>query len=1046
MQKRRFLAIISLVLILSSCSKSDIENPQILSINAIKPHTWFLPYSDSISALNDLEFNAQRVSLNGTWTFHWSPKPSDRPTDFYKVGYNTEGWDSIKVPGLMELQGFGIPRYLDEEYVFKPNPPKVPSNDNPVGSYLRAFEINKGWEGKQIILHLGSVNSAIYCWLNGKKVGFAKGSKTPVEFDITSYLKDGKNLLALELYRYSDASYLESQDFWRVSGLERDVFIYSLPKVHISDFFVKQNLDSTYRNGLFSLDLEIANPDRINADIVVNTLLYDSLGELVFEDTKSIKGFAEDTATINFATKIKDVEKWTAETPNLYRLLIKISSLKTNEVYWLSSDIGFRKVEIKGAQLLVNGVPIMIKGVNRHDHDPLTGRVVGRELMRKDVELMKKLNINAVRASHYPNDPYFLSLCDRYGLYVVDEANLETHGMASSPLGIDFLSQNPDWTKAYLDRAIRMVERDKNHPSIIIWSMGNESGDGRNFESLYKWIKGRDTSRPVQYEGCDKAAYTDIFCPMYPRFEKLIGYANIVQNRPLIMCEYEHSMGNSGGNLADYWKIIEDYELLQGGFIWDWVDQAYARKDSAGNNIWAFGGDMGDANFPNDSNFCTNGLIAADRTFHPHAWEVKKVYQNISFKAVDITRGIFEVKNKYQFINLNRFKFRYEYIVNGEVKQSADLVLPDVPALSKSLFTVKLPRTIKGEEFVRFITLAKADNPLIPEGYEVAWDQIELTDPLIKQFKTIKSEGAVKYEESDSTVDVIGNKFECKFSKKSGAISILTYNGNLVLKKGFEPNFWRPSTDNDLGNNQTTRCFVWYKASEEKQVVKLNVKQNQSSVIIDVLFALNAGNSKYKVCYTIYADGEIRVDNSFIAGDIPLAEMPRLGMMAFLPSDYQQIEWYGRGPHESYWDRNESAALGRYKSTVWEQYHPYVRAQETGNKTDVRWIALSNDLGKGLIILGEPTLFANAQQFDPKRITYIPNVTKRLHGGTITPENQISLCIDYRQMGLGGDNTWGAKSHERYNLIPRDYQYSFRILPFDKATTDPNFYYFNKKN
>ncbi len=1044
MLKGRILFILAIVTIISSCSKSDIENPQLLNVNAVKPHTWFLPYSDSLSALNNVDLNADVLSLNGKWVFHWSPKPSDRPTDFYKLSYNAQGWDSIKVPGLMELQGYGIPRYLDEEYTFEANPPKVDKNDNPVGSYLKEFVIDEKWEGKRLILHLGSVNSAAYCWVNGEKVGFGKGSKTPIEFDITPFVKVGKNIMALELYRYSDASYLESQDFWRVSGLERDVFIYALPKVHISDFFVHQTIDSTYTNGLFKIDLNLVNLEK-QSNIQVKLSLIDKTNSIVFEESKAVSDFTKDTTSINFVTTINNVDKWTAETPNLYRLLIKVTSSNTNETYWMGSDVGFRKVEIKGSQLLVNGVPIMIKGVNRHDHDPLTGRVVTHELMLKDIELMKKLNINAVRTSHYPNDPYFLSLCDRFGLYVVDEANLETHGLASTKYGIDYLSQHPDWEKTYLDRAIRMVERDKNHPSIIIWSMGNESGDGHNFVSMYKWMKKRDSSRPVQYEGCDKAEHTDIFCPMYPRFEKLIAYANVVQNRPLIMCEYEHSMGNSGGNFADYWKIIEDYDLLQGGFIWDWVDQAYARKDSAGNKIWAFGGDMGDAVFPNDSNFCTNGLIAADRSFHPHALEVKKVYQNITFKAVDISRGLFEVKNKYQFINLNNFNFRYEYIVNGVITQSGDLVLPMVKPKSKMFFTLKLPNAAKGEAFVRFIAFAKGDNNLILKGFEVAWDQIELTDPTINLFNVQQPKGIVNYSESETDVQISSEKFNCTFSKEQGMIEELKYSGKVVLSKGFKPNFWRPSTDNDLGNNQPFRCREWYKAGDERKLIDFKVKQNQNSVNIDVQFAIRAGKSKLITSYTFFADGEIKVDNNFIAGDEQVSEMPKFGMIAFLPSEYHNIEWYGRGPHENYWDRNESAAVGVYKSTVWEQYHHYVRAQETGNKTDVRWLALYNNSGKGILILGEPTVFANAQQFDPERITYIPGLNKRIHGGSITPEDQISLCVDYKQMGVGGDNTWGAKSHARYNLLPRNYNYSFRILPYDLKTTNPNNSYFNKQ-
>ncbi|MFX1533250.1 MAG: glycoside hydrolase family 2 TIM barrel-domain containing protein, partial [Promethearchaeota archaeon] len=606
---------------------NDWENPKILGRNKEAAHCTYIPYADTQTALkNDPLQSPFYLSLNGRWKFCWVKKPADHKLDFYKDNFDVSQWVDIIVPGNWELQGFGIPIYTNVIYPFPADPPHIPHDWNPVGSYRRTFTISNSWKDRQVFLHFGGVSSAMYVWLNGEKVGYSQGSKTPAEFNITEYLRKGENVLAVEVYRWCDGSYLEGQDFWKISGIERDVFLFSTPQVHIRDFFVRGDLDDNYIDGMLKVTVNVRNylPD-VSGKHYVHIDLLDTDNKSVFETlTKEANIRNADKITIHFEQFVKKPAKWSAETPKLYSMLISLSNESGLITEVVSCKVGFRKVEIKDAQLLVNGIPIIIKGVNRHEHDPVTGRTVTEKLMIKDIQLMKQFNINAVRTSHYPNVPRWYELCDKYGLYVVDEANIESHGMGYDPE--DTLGNNPDWKEAHLDRTIRMVERDKNHPSIIIWSLGNEAGDGVNFEATYKWIHERDSSRPVQYEQAIEGPHTDIVCPMYSRIEQLEEYANKEQNRPLIMCEMLHAMGNSVGNMQDYWDVIEKHKVLQGGFVWDWVDQSFLKVDEDNMRYWAYGGDMGDDIVFNDGNFCINGLVQADRAPHPHLWEVKKVY------------------------------------------------------------------------------------------------------------------------------------------------------------------------------------------------------------------------------------------------------------------------------------------------------------------------------------------------------------------------------------------------------------------------------------
>ena len=1019
---------------------NDWENPAVIGINKEPAHSHSFPYSDYQQALNKKQSSAINYkSLNGTWKFFWVKKPAHRLVDFYKTDFDDSGWNNIQVPGNWELQGFGTAIYLDEEYPFPPDPPHIPPQWNPVGFYRRQFEVPENWQNRQIFLHFGAVKSAAYIWLNEKKVGYTQGSKTPAEFNITNVIRNGKNSLAVEVYRWSDGSYLECQDYWRISGLERDVFLYSTPHTTIRDFFVTANLENNYVDGKLSAEILIKNylPGAAN-NYQLKLELFDSDQQPVFSAPmiQNISIGPNKSKKFKFEKTVTNPKKWTAETPNLYRCLISLMDNRNKTIEIAAFNTGFRKVEIKNGQLCVNGTPITIRGVNRHEHDPVTGRVVSEESMIRDIRLMKQFNINAVRTSHYPNSPRWYELCDLYGLYVVDEANIECHGIQFHPQKYAVLSDNKDWEKAYLDRTVSMVERDKNFPSIIIWSLGNEAGDGKNFQTNYNWIKNRDPSRPVQYQPANQQSHTDIVCPMYKNIQFIEDYAKKNKNnsnpRPLILCEYAHAMGNSVGNLQDYWDVIERYKILQGGFIWDWVDQTFLLKDAQGQDFFGYGGDMGFAGVQNDSNFCANGLVQSDRTLNPHIWEVKKVYQNVKILPIDLKTGKIEIVNKFDFTNLSDFYIEWE--ITGEGQQIVSKRLTDLDILphTSKIINLKLPKfkpEAGVEYFLTLKTFTSKKQPLIPKNFKIAWDQFKL--PVFKKAsKTdISKLPSIQFTEEKERIKVSGNNFSAAFDTKTGQLFLLKYKNVELIREGLIPNFWRPPTDNDLGNGMQNRSGVWKTAGADQKLEKLNIqRRNNQLVQIDMEFSLPSVESKYFTSYLIYGSGDIIVKNRFIPGTNNLPELPRFGMAMTLPGEFKNISWYGRGPHESYWDRKTGAPIGVYTGTVWQQYFPYVRPQENGNKTDVRWLALSNDDGLGLLVVAMPVISASVFQFPAQDLEYIPKAQK--HGSDIIPRDIITLNIDYKQMGLGGDNSWGAKTHPQYTLPAKEYSYQFRMRPF----------------
>ena len=1018
------ILIILSVLVLQAQDVPNWKNPKMFGQNKLAPHSTLMPYTDVQKA-----FEGERTksvfyqSLNGSWKFNWVRKPAIRPKDFYKSDFDDSAWDKIPVPSNWELHGYGTPIYTNFNYPFPANPPKIPNNYNPVGSYRHKFAIPDEWQGRRIILQFGAVRSAFYCWVNGKKVGYSQGSKLPAEFDITKYLTAGENLLAVEVYRWCDGSYLEDQDFWRLSGIDRDVNLYSTPKTHIRDFFVKAGLDKKYKNGLLNIDIELETIDKSPLkNYKVQLDMLDNNKNPIF--SAMVKKVTE-KGQVQFQQKISNPKKWTAETPNLYTVILSLINPSGKITEILSTKTGFRKIEIKDAQFLVNGKAIYVKGVNRHEHDPVTGHVVSEESMIQDIKLMKQNNINTVRTAHYPNDPRWYELCNEYGLYVIDEANIESHGMGWE-VEINTIAKDTLWLAAHLDRTERMVERDKNHPCIITWSLGNEAGDGINFQETYKWIKQRDNTRPVQYERADENAHTDIVAPMYARIPQLIEYASKEQIRPLIMCEYAHAMGNSVGNLQDYWDVIEKYKVLQGGCIWDWMDQGLLKKTANGQDFWAYGGDFGD--FPNDNNFCVNGLIQPDRTPNPSLHEVKKVYQNIKVQSVDLLKGKVTIKNKFDFIDLDFIQGNWELKADGRILQKGVIKNLNLKPKEKRTFKINFnePDLQAGTEYWLNFKFSLTKKFLWAEqGHIIAWDQFQI--PFILPFSekvNIAKMSDLSVNDNDIILNVYNKNFSIQIGKKTGTIKSFKYQKKELIAKPLIPNFWRAPTDNDIGNKMPERLKIWKTAADNRIVTKVAVQQNQKQVVKVVVDSkINSLDASYQTIYTIYGSGDVIVDNYFKPGDKKLPELPRFGMQMEMPKEFNQMKWHGRGPHESYWDRKTSAMVDVYSGTIEEQTHDYLRPQENGNKTDVRWLILENKDGIGLLAVGMSLLNVSAWPYTQW------DLEKAEHPYEIPERNTITVNLDYQQMGVGGDNSWGAPVHSEYILQAKEYRYSFRLRP-----------------
>jgi beta-galactosidase len=1217
----------------------DWENELVVGINKELPRSTSMPYPNAQNAVKGDRLSSKWAQpLNGKWKFHWSPDPDSRPADFYKPGYDVRKWDDIPVPSNWQMHGYGIPLYTNMAYPFQKDPPRVMgtppahftnfSQRNPVGSYRHTFNVPSDWKDRQVFIVFDGVDSAFYLWLNGEKVGYSQDSRTPAEFNITKYLKSGQNTLAAEVYQYSDGSYLEDQDFWRLSGIYRSVYLYSTTPVRVRDFFVKTDLDDAYKDATLTVEAEVFNYTEQAKPYSLSAELLDAKGKSVAVITTDKVVAAAGANTISPSVKIANPAKWSAEAPNLYTLVLTLKDDKGKTLEHLSSRIGFRKSEIKGGQLLVNGKAIYIRGVNRHEHDPDTGHTLSRESMIQDILLMKQHNINTVRTCHYPDMPEWYELCDEYGLYVIDEANIESHGMGYGP---ESLAKQPSWLNAHMARTQAMVERDKNHPCVIIWSLGNEAGDGPNFQATSAWIKQRDPSRPVHYEQAGERAHTDIVCPMYASIEHIIRYASREQTRPLIQCEYAHAMGNSVGNLQDYWDAIESNKHLQGGSIWDWVDQGlrkkaestYTLRESAakvsarltgkmesgpegvkalrgslefdadpshnitgkaltleawvlpaktggdhgpivgkGDNqymlklinsnrrveffiydrtwitvvadlpaeaytawthlagtydgsvlkvyingklaatrdhvgsiagsaypvavgvnsqatnrtfngqiaqariyntvlpverlnrlnakagadavfwldaakaelvekkpakpwFWAYGGDYGDQ--PNDNNFCCNGLIQPDRKTNPHINEVKKVYQEIKVHADDLAAGKVRIQNKYCFIPLDFVDAMWELTQNGLVVQTGSLGVVAVEPLETKTVTIPFSKPqAAGEYHLKVSFVLKNDTLWAKKGHVVAWDQFELPFGKSDAAVSLADMPNVTLKDDDQTISVAGKNFTVGFNKQTGVISSFDYKGNQLLASALTPNFWRPPTDNDRGNQMPNRTGVWKNAGPDRKTLEVKAVQlTPQAVRITVKDNPAAGETTLDTVYTVYGSGDVLMQQTLTpAGTLP--EIPRIGMQAEMPGKFKTMSWYGRGPWESYWDRKTGAPVGIYNEDVYTPDHIYVRPQENGNKSDVRWAAWTNARGLGLMAAGAPLINASAWPYS------MADLERARHIHELPARETITINIDFEQTGVGGDNSWGARPHRQYTLNANQaYQWKVRLSPVD---------------
>ena len=1029
------------------------ENPEIFQINREAPRATFYNYASTDKALaeNDWKNSSFYKSLNGTWSFYYADSVQARPADFYKTDFSLKGWDTISVPSNWEMHGFGLPIYTNVVYVFPKNPPFIPHNMNNVGSYKRDFEIPENWENKTIYLHFAGVSGAMYVYINGVLVGYNEGSKTPAEFNITKHLKSGKNQIAVQVLRWSDASYIEDQDFWRLSGIERDVYLRADNPIAIHDFKVGSDLLNDYKDGAFSLNIELKNTKNVSEQRQLKVELLDANQNKVFAETKSIE-VSTAKSTVLFEDIISNAKPWTAETPNLYTALITLSDSENKEVQATSVKVGFRNIKIKNNQFLVNGKPILIKGVNLHDHDEKTGHVITEDLTLKDLTLMKQNNVNAIRCSHYPKNPFFYALCDKYGFYVIDEANIETHGMGTTNQGLDKNEEakkvhpayRDDWKAAHLDRTIRMFERDKNHPSIVTWSLGNEAGNGDNFYVTYKWLKEHDTSRPVQYEGATHYENTDIQAPMYDRIPQLIEYAENNPKRPLILCEYSHAMGNSLGNFKDYWDVIRKYDVLQGGFIWDWVDQGLVSQTEDGQKYWGYGGDFGAAHLQNDANFCLNGVVNPDRTPHPALEELKKVYQNIHFSEADFTTGRVKVINEYFFTNLNNFIIDWELFEEGEKIASGNIGVIDVAPGASQILQLNLPKFdyTKKEYALNIYASTNVELPLLLKGFLVAKEQF-ISGTFTPEFKN-NTDDAIVVSSNQKNVQFKSKAVTVSFDIKTGMLSELDYgNGNMILK-GVQPNFWRATTDNDFGFNMPKHFGVWKEATENQTLISMqlmdgnkfldlgSIEQDKllkhNAVSLQMVYALPNDMAKTQIDYQIEASGQITVKNSLIDVKADLPNLPRFGNNFIIKNNYNQVNWYGRGPLENYQDRKTSQFIGKYKAPVSELYYPYIRPQENGYRTDIRWVSFTDSTGKGIKITGtNPLSFSAHHQYNSD---FDAGKTKsQTHTTDIIQRDFVNINMDNEQMGIGGDTSWWTRPLEQYQIKAKNQSYSYSILP-----------------
>ncbi|MET0365871.1 MAG: glycoside hydrolase family 2 TIM barrel-domain containing protein [Sphingobium sp.] len=1017
-------------------SRRDWENPAANAIGKLPARSTGFPFENRMAALaGDLAASSRFLSLNGEWKFALSPNADDLPEGFENPDFDVSNWKTIKVPADWQAEGFDQARYNNITYPFPANRPLIPHATNPVGSYRRDIDLPAGWGGQDVILHIGAAGSAYYVWVNGQKVGYSEDSKLPSEFDVTPHLRAGRNSIAIQIFRWSDGSYLEDQDFWRVSGIERDVFLMAAPRTRIRDVFVHAGLDDGYRNGQLAVDLAVTPGKASRARITV----MDGNHSVLTQVAPVAAGKEERRLTLK--RDIPGVRPWSAETPNLYTLLVELEDDRGRLVQSTAWKIGFRTAEMRNGLVTVNGKPITIRGVNRHEHDPETFHVVSRASMEHDIQLMKRNNINALRTSHYPNDPYIYELADRYGLYVMDEANIESHAYmdyankhperrAELQIGFD-----PAWKDAHVSRVINMVERDKNHPSIIFWSLGNEAGVGPNFAAAAAAAKARDPDRLISYlgwgtfdhQGDDHRPnwYADIYAPMYDPVSRMLDYVtNWNFKQPMIQCEYGHVMGNSGGGLKEYWDAIYAHpNKLPGGFIWDWVDQSMFRYTKDGRRYWGDGSEYG----PNPGGEIEfgDGLLQSDRTPNPHLYELRKVYAPVQFDGFDAATGELTVRNRHDFIDLSGFGFDWDLQENGVSVAKGSLNAPDVAAHGAGSLIVPVssyPRRVDAEYFVTVSAREK-------HGRVVGWEQFSLGGVLV--LARADASGPVKTAQASGAITLSAAGVTLAIDRRNGLVRSYEKNDRKLVEGG-APNFWRAVTDNDIGIGTDKQLAAW-KGMSETRVVK-SVTLRGTEVMVD--YALGEGAATFSTNYRMLADGSVVVSGAFTPLKTDMPSPFRIGLSFSVPSDLATVEWYGRGPHESYVDRKHSAPIGLWRGAIAEQHHDYIRPQETGNKVDVRWMELSG-AGAGLRIQSDRPMMMNALAFPYSDLDrHAPGSWK---SSDIRPHGKGTLLVDVAQWGVGGDTQWSefGKPLPPYRIALEPTRFAFRLSPFEGEGTTP---------
>lgn len=1082
------------------------QDVNVVKVNREHPRTQFMTFNTKEDALNKrFEESEYYISLNGTWKFYFVDAYKQLPENITDYAVSLANWKDIKVPGNWEMQGFGTAIYVNHPYEFVERDPKTRypkmeqpwlPEENPVGVYRREIDIPQDWSDREIFLSIDGAKSGVYVYINGKEVGYSEDSKTAAEFRINKYEKPGKNSLVLKIFRWSTGSYLECQDFWRMSGIERDVYLWSQPKTSLRDFRVISTLDDTYKNGIFELETTVSNYDKGLSIAEVSYELLDASGKTVLSDSQPISIQSGGENAIRFPVKkLENVATWTSEQPNLYKLLISVKKDgdETGEV--VPYSVGFRRFEIKTVKtgdrtdrlFLVNGQPIKLKGVNIHETNPATGHYVTEELMRKDFELMKQHNINTVRLAHYPQQRRFYELCSEYGLYVYDEANIESHGLY---YGDRSLSRYPEWEQAHIDRTVNMFERNKNHPSVAIWSLGNEAGNGINFFHTYKYLKEQERylmNRPVNYERALWDMNTDMYVPQYPSAAWLEEVGKKGSDRPIIPSEYSHAMGNSNGNLDIQWEAIYKYPNLQGAYIWDWVDQGMDAVDENGRHFWKYGGDYGGTDVASDGNFLCNGIVNPDRTPHPAMAEVKYVHQNFAFEAVDLAAGKLRVINRQYFLDTDDYTFKYAITENG--KKVSDGIIPiSLQPQQSGEFAIPVDKVkVKdgAEYFIDFEVVQNKAANLTPANYMVAIEQFKLPISTPKQIFNHSSTYKLTIDDSIDKVEVKSPIVTFVFDKKKGVATSYKVNGTEYFDKefGIQPNFWRAPNDNDYGNGAPHRLQVWKQSSKNFNVIDVKSYAESYKAVIEATYLLAAGNL-YTVKYTVHPSGVVKVDVNFMSTDLEAAQMeaseamlmataspeataarkasselmvPRIGVRFRLPVEMNSVEYFGRGPGENYIDRASGSKVGRYTTTAEDMYFPYVRPQENGHRTDTRWVAFS-DKKTGLMVVADETIGFNSlrnsvEDFDSEETTNRPyqwnnfsseeiaarndadaknKLRRQTHINDITPRNFVEVCIDMKQQGVAGYNSWGARPEPEYSIpANQNYKWGFTLVPIN---------------